>query len=192
MGTPKKYEGKFEVFLENLSAIASFSSIRKIKKGPKAGKEENCNRTKKFFTDIILKNANGKFVAIELKYKTDKNEEEYLNYHGAQDLGRFDFLWDLMRIQILKSCDKNCYRNIEPIVLNANDMIAGYSIILTNDDKYWDIKKEGSIKKDKTYPLFKNFCIGEGQSIDAGIELKWNKNGKKRHVLMVLGETKSL
>ena len=57
---------------------------------------------KKFYTDIVVEQ-DGYSVALELKYKTadysDKNL--YLFNHGAVDLGRYDYLWDVHRIELL-------------------------------------------------------------------------------------------
>lgn len=174
----KKYEGEFEVFIENLSAIAKYKGISTISRGKDKGQKKGVIKTKKFFTDIILKNNDGYFVAIELKYKTDENDEEDLYNHGAQDLGRFDFLWDLMRIQILKNGDNNCYDEVETKDLDKSKMIAGYSILLTNDEKYWSVSGSNLKKRKNLYPLYKNFCIGEKQTINADVQLEWNKNGK--------------
>ncbi len=67
-------------------------------------------------------------MAIELKYKTRKLhvnvEEEIFNLldQSAQDIGRYDFLKDIQRL--------------ERIVFDRND-IAGYAVFLTNDSAYW-------------------------------------------------------
>ena len=63
--------------------------------------------TKNIYTDlVILNNSTGEFIPIELKHKTriayDLYGIQLLKNQGARDLGRFDFLWDLQRIQILK------------------------------------------------------------------------------------------
>lgn len=83
---------------------------------------------------------------IELKYKTSKLEftttglskELYrLKGHGAQDCGRYDFLLDIQRLELL-----------------AEDLPrfkTGYAIFLTNDSTYWkDSKRVGT-----TYEAFK-------------------------------------
>lgn len=67
-------------------------------------------------------------IAIELKYKTKAfnvnllGEEFNLSNHGAQDLGRYDFLKDIQRL--------------EQIVYKQPRTI-GYAILLSNDNTYW-------------------------------------------------------
>ena len=67
--------------------------------------------------------------AIELKYKTRrlnvKEGEENFNLltQGAQDIGRYDFLKDIQRL--------------EEVVSYRNNIVVGYAIFLTNDNTYW-------------------------------------------------------
>ncbi len=76
-----------------------------------------------------------KVYAIELKYKTKTTEPviEYenegfpLKNQGAQDLGRYDFVKDINRLEILK----------REILNGNNNNFDGYSIFLTNDHLYW-------------------------------------------------------
>lgn len=171
----KKFD-KYIVSLENLSAIASFDGTRTMIKGERKGEIISVTKTKKFFTDILLKNGIGDFVAIELKYKTKEDDINYLSEHGATDLGRFDYLWDLMRVQMLKTNNKNCYEQIKTIDCDSKKMICGFSVILTNEPNYWKITTAKSQKKNGTFPLYKNFCIGEGQVINSNNKLEWNKN----------------
>lgn len=71
-------------------------------------------------------------MAIELKYKTRrlyeniKEETFELLDQSAQDIGRYDFLRDIQRL--------------ERIVFNRNDIV-GYAIFLTNDIAYWNIPR---------------------------------------------------
>lgn len=70
--------------------------------------------------DVIL--------AIELKYKTRAlsikigNEQYHLKNQGAQDLGRYDFLKDVQRLEQVSTQYQN---------------FIGYAIFLTNDRSYW-------------------------------------------------------
>ena len=70
----------------------------------------------------------GDGVAIELKYKTNKltvdmaGEHYALKSQSAQDLGRYDFLKDLERLEYLADTYPN---------------LTGYAIFLTNDSNYW-------------------------------------------------------
>jgi len=67
---------------------------------------------------------------IELKYKTfgctkiHEGEIYKLKHHGAQDMGRYDFLNDVQRIEHLSKKMVNFKK--------------GYSILLTNDPAYWN------------------------------------------------------
>lgn len=67
-------------------------------------------------------------MAIELKYKTRKlavkveGEEFQLASHSAVDLGRYDFIKDICRLENISSNLRNC---------------EGWAIMLTNDSAYW-------------------------------------------------------
>jgi hypothetical protein len=73
---------------------------------------------------------NGATYPIELKYKSklfsDKVGDEYysLKNHSAQDCGRYDYLFDIQRIERIKNAPESNFK-------------AGYAIILTNDESYW-------------------------------------------------------
>ncbi len=86
--------------------------------------------TKKDYTDIILEKDDYR-IAIELKYKTATLEHKQLslNNHGAVDLGSYDFMWDVNRLQMLTAKPKN-----ETVKMPCN---RGYAVILTNDYHYW-------------------------------------------------------
>ena len=78
--------------------------------------------------DIYITEDNGAY-PIELKYKSKAIEtivdDEYfkLKNHGAQDIGRYDYLYDISRIERMRAFDKR--------------FVAGYAIILTNEPAYW-------------------------------------------------------
>jgi hypothetical protein len=67
-------------------------------------------------------------LGVELKYKTravavDMGGEEFrLSSHAAQDLGRYDFIKDIERLELLAAA-RRCTR--------------GYAVLLTNDSAYW-------------------------------------------------------
>ena len=82
---------------------------------------------RRIYLDIYLA-VDGTRWGLELKYKTRpitmtvRGERFELKEHGAQDLGRYDYLHDIERIETLK----------------AMDLIdAGAAILLTNDSAYW-------------------------------------------------------
>lgn len=71
----------------------------------------------------------GEVVAIELKYKTrglsvDVNGERFrLKNQSAQDVGRYDFLKDIQRLESIASVSQN--------------PSTAYAVFLTNDSAYW-------------------------------------------------------
>ncbi len=87
------------------------------------------NISDRMFVDLWIKDESGNNFAIELKYKTRKFEETVhdekfkLMDQSAQDLGRYDYLKDVERL--------------EKIVSNHKNTI-GFAIILTNDSGYWN------------------------------------------------------
>jgi hypothetical protein len=71
----------------------------------------------------------GDVLALELKYKTRAlqvrvgNEQYALRSQSAQDIGRYDFIQDIERV--------------EDIVADRAPPATGYAILLTNDPSYW-------------------------------------------------------
>jgi hypothetical protein len=109
----------------------------------------------RMFLDLWVKDENEIIHAIELKYKKRRlqlqwNEEEYdLSDDAAQDLGRYDFLKDIQRIES---------------VVSNNEKIKGFAIMLTNDSAYWKIPSCKETFGDE-------FRIHEGVNIHGN--LKW-------------------
>ena len=111
----------------------------------------------KIYLDILV-TYQGKRYAIELKYKTRgldcvvNGEEFYLNNQGAQDIGRYDVLKDLYRLEQM---------------VDTGVVDEGVLIFLTNDSTYYS-------------PPYGNqtvnqaFRIHEGRMING--ELKWADN----------------
>lgn len=93
------------------------------------------------------------YIPIELKYKTSKSsvivdgEPYHLKYHGAQDLGRYDCLKDVQRLELLTQCDSRCRK--------------GYAIWLTNDISYLSPPKRNNT-------VYEQFSIHDG-AIKTGI-----------------------
>lgn len=85
------------------------------------------NTPHRLLVDIFLSNEKSSY-AIELKYKTKRlytdfnNETFLLKNQSAQDLGRYDFLKDIERLEQLKI---------------AGRIVSGYAVLLTNDSQYW-------------------------------------------------------
>ncbi len=97
-------------------------------------------------------------LAIELKYKTRGlsvrvGAEEYrLKDQSAQDVGRYDFMKDIQRLEQVTATHRN---------------ITGYAILLTNDSAYW-------VKPANHSTVDANFRIHDGRVIE-GV-LAWGAN----------------
>ena len=74
--------------------------------------------------------AGGRMVPVELKYKTrgfsgrNGAERVILRDHGAQDLGRYDFLQDIQRMERFVGCGRYPAET-------------AFAVLLTNDPAYW-------------------------------------------------------
>lgn len=157
-----KQEFDCEVKLEELSRTCKVSNSK--------GKTV----TKKDYTDIILEKENIR-IAIELKYKTAEpkginiNDNILLMNHGAADLGAYDFMWDIHRIQLLTGCEKDDASEVRM------PCTRGYAIILTNDNNYW---KTNANNKVPEKGINRMFLIGDDEEgstyIQAG-EHEWFK-----------------
>jgi hypothetical protein len=107
---------------------------------------------------------NNKKIAIELKYKTSEfkvefpsDEQFHLKEQAALDLGRFDVLNDLQRIEMLAHENKVDY---------------GYVIFLTNCSAYWTDNQYKGIEKANDI----DFRLTNGRNIRGS--LQW-QNGSK-------------
>lgn len=83
--------------------------------------------TLRYHMDILVY-MDGAVIPIELKYKTRKSsfdidgEPFELSNHGAQDIGRYDFVKDICRVeQTVRQYTSPC----------------GYAVLLTNESSYW-------------------------------------------------------
>jgi hypothetical protein len=102
----------------------------------------------------------GMAYAIELKYKTrglrvEGDEIFNLLNQSAQDVGRYDFLKDIQRL--------------EQIVVGQPNTV-GYAIMLTNDPSYWNLSKSN-----ETVDV--NFRIHQGKTV-SGV-LGWGEGASK-------------
>ena len=110
------------------------------------------NLKDRIFVDLWIKG--DQTSAIELKYKTRKldvnvkGESFNLLDQAAQDLGRYDFLKDVERLENIVSTHNN---------------VKGYAVILTNDSAYW--------KSPTTETVDAEFRIHEGRILNG--ELAW-------------------
>ena len=103
---------------------------------------------------------------MELKYKTRKllvgfdGDEYRLATHSARDIGRYDFIKDIYRLERIAVHMQNC---------------EGWAILLTNDSPYWK-PSSGKGTVDEA------FRIGEGRVLHGS--LGWTENasdGTKRN-----------
>jgi hypothetical protein len=97
----------------------------------------------------MLVQSEGQSLAIELKYKTRKFEHStsdqsyHLSNQSAQDIGRYDFIKDIWRLEEITRSIPQC---------------VGWAIMLTNDSTYW-----GNSKRADTVDAF--FRLSEGLTI---------------------------
>jgi hypothetical protein len=97
--------------------------------------------------------------AIELKYKKRKLECEWagekfmLANDGAQDIGRYDFIKDITRLEQFVSSEAN---------------VTGHAILLTNDELYWRESVRGISSA--------AFFLHEGRVIDSSVPLAWHES----------------
>ena len=116
---------------------------------------ESPSPTKRLKLDIWLEGAR---IAIELKYKTQKLN---LRFHGecfalrnqsAQDIGRYDFISDIDRL--------------EQITENPLPATAGFAVMLTNDPLYWKQARGEDTANDAA------FHLKDGRTIEG--EMAWS------------------
>lgn len=128
-------------------------------------------KAKRLYSDIVLKNnTDNSYIVLELKYKTkqDNTYGVYLTNQGATDEGRYDYLWDIRRIELLKKPDNDHYE-YNPVL---GKFMGGFAIMLTNENNYW----QGNQNKRKD-ALDSQFAIDEGKTISE--EVDWNTTEKK-------------
>ena len=110
------------------------------------------NLKDRIFVDLWIKG--DQTYAIELKYKTRKldvnvkGESFNLLDQSAQDIGRYDFLKDVERLEN---------------IVSTHDNVKGYAVILTNDSGYW--------KSPTTETVDAEFRMHEGRILNG--ELAW-------------------
>lgn len=84
--------------------------------------------------DMLIQ-TEGHSLAVELKYKTLKldhtsaGDTYQLSNHSAQDIGRYDYIKDIFRIETITRSIPKC---------------TGWAILLTNDSTYWKVSKRSN------------------------------------------------
>lgn len=112
------------------------------------------------YLDLFIGEPSGRKLAIELKYKTreeivlHEGKEFRLKNQGAQDLARYDFLWDVSRLEKL---------------VDSGEVNVGYAIFLTNDPTYWTESKSAET-------IDAQFRLHEGRSLRG--KLAWQGEPK--------------
>ena len=93
-------------------------------------------------------------IAIELKYKTrglelEQDDENFvLRDQSAQDQGRYDFLRDVQRLELMRSKLAQCK--------------AGYAVLLTNDSSYWKVPTQRDT-------VDADFRVHEGRAVSGAL-----------------------
>ena len=126
----------------------------------------------KFYTDIVLEDVKDNYsVAIELKYKTAEYPRGVSNPilfdHDAVDLGRYDYLWDVYRIELFTG--KSTANGVS-VTCKCNK---GFAVLLTNEKKYWQQSYINSANIDK------EFLIGAGTNKLYSNLMDWKKDPNK-------------
>ena len=87
-----------------------------------------------------------KYKTAEYENEINKNKKVYLFNHGAVDLGRYDYLWDVHRIELLKGELES--KDIGEEKIEVQKIChKGFAVLLKNEKKYWDDNKNGDEKK---------------------------------------------
>lgn len=155
----KTLKGVKNVFFEALSLDPSIT-FTSIESGVNSNINYTLSRTTKQYHDILVELENKTFEIIELKYKTpgkiclyETLKEKNITFRqGAYDLGCYDFLSDVSRLENINS--RNFLSNIK--------ISKSFCILLTNDKnyRYNDFSKSGIWRM---YSLCeKNKIIGKG------------------------------
>lgn len=118
-------------------------------------------------------------IAIELKYKTRKLvidaelESLSLKEHGAQDLGRYDFIKDIERLENITSSLDRC---------------DGIAILLTNDSTYWKARTGSRVTFDSAFNISEGALLNGSLAWGDGTSDGTKKNREK--ILQLLGDYK--
>lgn len=157
----------FEKQKKNVSIHLEYPNCKEYKKEVKTDELNSADEKHRLYYDIVLERDNI-YCIIELKYKTKKEKIKYLDRaielkdQAAQDLGRYDFLKDVYRIE-------NFNKDNEGKILDC-----GYTVFLTNDKTYWEKDGEGYIYKD--------FALKDKREIPNDRDLKWAEGTKESSV----------
>lgn len=166
----KAIQGIKNVKLETLSLDEDWNSLIGKKKVSKSIKQ---------YHDILVELTNGDVYLIELKYKTpqklcfyETKQGKMITFaQGAYDIGAYEFLKDISRLENIKS--RYMSRSIQERIKKS------FSVILTNDRNYRfnEFNKETNGKESP----WKNYSIAQGKEFKKGYIL-FNTNNPLQYV----------
>lgn len=116
------------------------------------------------YIDILIRNENGLYIPVELKYKTNRlncnfDDSVYeLSNQSAEDITRYGYLKDISRLEKFSELEEK--------------FIVGYAILLTNQCNVWNDSYCGFGN------TFENFLINENIVVESGVK-KWSDNTSK-------------
>lgn len=161
-----------EIIFSNEEQFQFLLAIELNKKGYNVSLEVlSIDNTEKMYTDIVVKNDDGTYTAIELKYKLQEKNLVYTTntshtYHtfkqGANNNGRYAYLQDVERLERLihnrVTTSDPAHENITFNFDSSKKVTKGYAIIISNDQNYWT----------STNGLSSNFSLEDGTTIPHG------------------------
>ena len=151
--------------------------IMKSSKVDENGNEKE--KTKRFESDIIVFFGN-QYQVIELKYKTAKStiKEVQLVPQGGQPGTKYDYLWDIHRIELLKEQPTEYQGNSYKYRLGKK-CTGGYAIFLTNDSSYYGGQEQHddsayNFRLQESKSESENRCINQNEVLEwKGEEKDW-------------------
>lgn len=152
-----KLDGKAKIYLERRFEIDMDSSDNANEKSNQSTTNKSLN---KLYVDIWVEYDN-KTYPIELKYTTkrckiyDPKNPVETKEQSARDIGCYRFLWDIKRLEEIKT-------SLSP------KEVKGCAIMLTSDAGYYEERKP------KQPTLFDDFRLTHNRKIKKDTELKWN------------------
>lgn len=153
----KKLGEEANIYLERRHEINSSSSDSANEKATQSTINKSLD---KLYVDIWIEYDN-KTYPIELKYTTkrckiyDSENPVETKEQSARDAGCYRFLWDIKRLEEIKT-------SLSP------KEVKGYAIMLTSDSGYYEERKP------KQPTLFDDFRLTHNRKIKKDTELKWN------------------
>lgn len=153
----KKLGEEANIYLERRHEINSASSDSANEKATQSTTNKSLD---KLYVDIWIEYDN-KTYPIELKYTTkrckiyDPENPVETKEQSARDAGCYRFLWDIKRLEEIKTS-----------LLNKE--VKGYAIMLTSDAGYYEERKP------KQPTLFDDFRLTHNRKIKENTELKWD------------------